>query len=154
MVLEAPLVKVGLGRAAMDAHWFRRSPGAPEDGAVELRELYGREFLFCAMPEVAGLGESVEPGGPRRLMVNKHHSLLYRAGRSLDFLRLPEGLELVHVIAADEGAPPLKLPEGWTRESVVLESDFVVHLPCPATVFFFPNGDSFQGPVERPRAED
>jgi len=150
MHFEPPLVKVGLGRAAMDAHGFRRSPEADEDGPMERRALHGRVFVFCAMPEGAGMASAAEPGGPQQLMVNKHHSLLYRAGRSLDFMRLPDGQELVHVIAAEEGAPPPKLPEGWQRESVALAQDLLVELPCPTTVYFFPNGDSYQGPARRP----
>ena len=106
MELEPPLVKVGIGRGAMDEHWFRRSPGAPQDGQLACREIDGREFVLCAMP----VGEASEaPAGPehsRRLLVNKHHSLLFRAGRRVDYLRLPGGLELIHVIAAAPGARP------------------------------------------------
>lgn len=148
MELEAPFTKIGAGRAAMDAHGFRRSPGAGADGPMARREFAGRAFAFCAMP-AEDRGQT-GPAGPRQLLVDKHHSLLFRAGRSVDFLRLPDRSELVHVIAAEEGAPPLKIPEGWTRETVLLDADYVVQLPCPTTVFFFPNGDSFQGPVTGP----
>lgn len=148
MSLEAPFIKVGLGRAAMDAHWFRRSPRATEDGPVEVRDFAGRAFAFCAMPE-KDLGPTGD-GGPRELFVDKHHSLLFRAGRAIDFLRLPDGDSLVHVIAARSGAEPLQLPERWVRETAELHDDLTVDLPCPTRVFFFPNGDSFQGPVAFP----
>lgn len=145
MVPAVPFVKIGIGRIAADAHGFRRSPGAGEDGPMERRVLGGREFLYCAKP-VEDLGQT-GPDGPRQLRVEKHHSLLFRAGRSVEYLRLPDGTRLVHVIAAEAGAAPAKLPDGWKRETVELQSDLTVHLPCPATVFFFANGDSFQGPV-------
>ena len=132
----------------MDEHWFRRSPGAAEDGPVALREFGGHEFLHCANPVGNPMAEPIEPGGPRLLMVDKHHSLVFRAARSLGFMRSDEGIDLVHLVRAAEGAPPLKVPAGWTLETVELESDYVVHLPNPATVYFFPNGDSYQGPVQ------
>ncbi len=30
-----------------------------------------------------------------------------------------------------------------------LSDDWVVRLPTPTTVFFFPNGDSYQGPLAK-----
>ena len=60
------------------------------------------------------------------------------------------GARFVHVIEGGEGKAPLAVPDGWTLESVALEEDWVLPLPNPTTVFFFRNGDSFQGPIEVP----
>ena len=148
--LEEGWAKVALGVAAMDTHWFRRSPGAEEDGPVVQRQCGGYEFFFCAKP--GGEAETpFGPDGPRRLAVEKHHSLLYRSGRSLDFLLDPAGQALVRVITAPPGSAALEVPEGFEARRLELRRDYRVDLPCPATVYFFPNGDSYQGPVSLPR---
>ena len=64
-------------------------------------------------------------------------------------LRLPDGRRFVHVVEGGPDKPPLALPDGWQLETVVLASDWIVRLPTPATVFFFPNRDSYQGPVTK-----
>jgi hypothetical protein len=139
--------KIGVGRGAMDAHCFRRSPGADEDGPVRLRQIDGREFFFCARPASAPELPAGE-GGPTLLTVDKHHTIVFEADRSVDWLTLPDGREFVHVVAAESGAPELVLPDGWKVAPRPIERELVIELPAPATVFFFPNGDSFQGPLE------
>ncbi|MCP3985244.1 MAG: hypothetical protein GY723_12715, partial [bacterium] len=37
--LEPDWLRVGIGRGAMDEHWFARSPGKEEDGPMELLEI-------------------------------------------------------------------------------------------------------------------
>ena len=65
LALEPPLMKAGYGSGNMDRMWFRRSPGADEDGPVRKRDIAGREFFFCARP----LGVMPQES-PRRLMVD------------------------------------------------------------------------------------
>jgi hypothetical protein len=143
LVVEPPYIKVGAGYAAMDEAYFARSPGADSDGPMELCELFGHTWGHCARPasspELAA-GED----GPRRLIVDKHHVVIYRAGRDLEFMTLPDGSEYVRVIA---GEAPLTLPDGWSLRTRTLDEPVTIRLPSPTTVFFFPNGDSFQGPV-------
>ena len=71
----------------------------------------------------------------------------FAAGREVPVLLRPDGERFVHVVEGGEGKPPLSLPEGWKLESVKLAEDWVLQLPTPTTVFFFPNGDSYQGPL-------
>ena len=68
----------------------------------------------------------------------------HRPGRELNYLVLPNGSEYVHVIT---GEAPLILPGGWLLGNERIDEERTIHLPAPATVFFFPNGDSYQGPV-------
>ena len=157
LTLPEPLVKLGLGRGAMDEHWFRCSPGAEAPGAVSERTVAGRRFIHCANPPAGG-GDRPVQGGPVRLFVDKHHSLCFHAGRTAQILRLPDGREYVQVIeASPEGggllqqgrasmAPPL--PDGWMLRGLLLDARTVVHLPSPTEAWFFANGASFQGPVE------
>lgn len=146
--LEPGLAKIGIGRGAMDEHGFRRSPGADADGPLRSREFGGELFIHCARPAEGPFLPAGE-GGPRQLLVDKHHTLVYHAGRSLDWLRLPDGTRYVHVVQAEADAPPLVLPDGWTLSSETLEQPLRIELPHPTTVFFFDNGDSYQGPIER-----
>jgi hypothetical protein len=151
--LEPPWVTLRFGPGvpigAMDEHWFDRSPGAEVDGPTDEQEIGGHRFAFCArpltQPELPG-----GPEGPRQLLIDKHHGLLFHAGRRIEILTLPDGRHFVHTIEGGAGKPPLALPEGWHLGFVELVRDWVVRLPAPTTVFLFPNGDSFQGPVETP----
>jgi hypothetical protein len=148
MVIDAPLIKIGIGCAAMDAHYFRRSPGAAHDGPVRLREISGRVFLFCAMPDAAGPTRPFGPEGPSQLIVNKFHTVHYGDERPLQWIRLPDGRDFVHVIEGGPDKAPLALPEGWIQRREHLNRPLTIHLPAPTTVFFFRNGDSYQGPVD------
>ena len=88
------------------------------------------------------------PKGPRQVTVHKHHTLIYLAGRVLDWMRLPDGSEYVHVIDGGPDKDALVLPAGWTTRTEALTRELAIDLPCPGTVFFFANGDSFQGPIK------
>jgi hypothetical protein len=147
--LEPGWLRVGVGRGAMDEHWFARSPGKGEDGPLELLEIGGRCFGLCARPASKPL-QPAGPGGPRMLLVDKHHVLRFLSGRQVPVLLDPDGHRFVHVIEGGEDKARLALPDGWRLERVSLVNDWVLELPHPTTVFFFPNGDSFQGPVATP----
>lgn len=154
--LPPRLVKVGIGSGVMDAHYFRRSPGAEADGPVAEREVDGRLFIHCANPPAGG-PETPVGNDPKLLRVDKHHSLIFEAGAELQLLQLPDGREFVQVIAAmpegggplqSEPAPELQLPPGWTTRTEKLNARTTIHLPSPTEAWFFANGASYQGPVE------
>ena len=143
LALGPGFLKVGWGAGTMDRSWFRRSPGADVDGPVRTRELAGRAFFACARAP-----EDVEPGPPRRMMIDKHHSLLFAGGRAVDVLTTAAGARYVQVVtgAADASAPDL--PDGWRIDTLDLESDWVVELPHPCETLWFEGMVSFQGPLE------
>ncbi len=144
--LEPGWLRIGIGRAAMDEHWFTRSPGRGEDGPMDLLEIAGRQFGLCARPASAP-NRPAGSDGPRMLLVDKHHVLRFVGGRRVPVLVDSAGDRFVHVIEGGEGKAPLAVPQGWKLERVSLKQDWVVALPNPTTVFFFPNGDSYQGPL-------
>jgi hypothetical protein len=149
--LEPSWLRIGVGSGAMDEHWFARSPGAREDGPMEQREIGGHRFGLCARPASAPT-QPEGPDGPRHVLVEKHHVIRFAAGREVSILRRPDGQRFVHVIEGGEAKPRLALPEGWQLEEMKLAEDWVLQLPTPTTVFFFSNGDSYQGPLaELPR---
>ena len=152
---ETRLLSVGSGCVAMDERWFDRSPGADEDGAMQERTIDGRRFGHCATP-VAGPFQPFGETGPNELSVDKHHALRFIAGRSVSVLRLPEGDDYVHVVdratflrgeRAASGANGLDVPQGCVLGTITLDEDWVLRLPNPTRVFFFANGDSYQGPI-------
>ncbi len=147
--IEPGWLRVGIGRAAMDEHWFARSPGKEEDGPMELLEIGERRFGLCARPASA-LSQSFNPDGPRRVLVDKYHVVRFLSGRQVPVLCDPDGARFVHVIEGGEGKASLAVPDGWKLECVELTEDWVLQLPSPTTVFFFANGDSYQGPLETP----
>ena len=140
--------KIGVGTGAMVLHFFRRSPDADRDGPVRTREIGGHACFHCARP-IGAPELPAGPSGPHKMQVDKHHTLIYRAGREIRWLHAPDGSDYVHVIDAGRGDAPLPLPEGFRLSREKLERDLVVALPHPTTAFFFPGGDSYQGPVER-----
>lgn len=148
-------VKTGVGASVADVAYFRRSPGADHDGPVETLDVGG-----VRLARVARAAGAPEPGlpGVRVFPVDKHHVLLYRAGRTLDIMDLGDGFDYVPLVARARGAitgaghpretPRTRvLPEGWSVRTVQLARDLVVELPNPTRVAFFASGDSFQGPV-------
>lgn len=152
--LELPdgLVKTGIGLSVADAAYFRRSPGAAEDGPLETREIDGLRFSLVARP-----GAPDAPGpGVFVLPVHKHHRLLYAAGKTIEVMDCGDGADYVPLVRdavmagrrADAPRKPRTLPEGWSVRRVTLERDLVVELPCPTRVTFFACGDSFQGPLD------
>jgi hypothetical protein len=160
--LELPpnVIKVGIGAGVMDAHYFRRSPGAVADGPVAGRDIEGQLFIHCANPPRGG-PETPVGDDPKLLRVDKYHSLIFEAGAEVDVIRLPDGRDFVQVIAATphgggllqaEAAPPsgleFGLPEGWVLRSEKFAARTTIHLPHPTQAWFFKNGASFQGPVD------
>lgn len=87
--LELPdgFVTSGLGRAVADVAHFRRPPGAGEPGPLEVMETDGLRFACLARPGApeAGIAEAIV------LPVDKHHSMFYAAGRTIEVLDLGDG---------------------------------------------------------------
>ncbi len=156
--LPEPLRPVGIGNGAMDEHWFDRSPGATQNGPMEERVIEGRRFGHCACPASAP-SKPFGEDGPTEMMVDKHHAIRFAAGRRVAVLETPEGEAFVRVIDGRgessiglDGDPrgTLVIPDGCRLREISLEDDWILRLPHPTRVFFFPNGDSFQGPIETP----
>lgn len=151
------IVPVGIGRGVMDAHYFRQSPGAKEPGPVRDRFIDGHRFIHCANPSAEGPQQPI-PQGPFRLMVDKHHSLVFEAGRDLLILKTQTGANLVQVISpSPEGGGLLqtepvsteafRLPAGWHLRTAHVTERTVIDLPNPTEAWFFADGSSFQGSV-------
>ena len=143
---EAPYLKSGAAHAAMDAAWFLRSPGAACEGELESRSIGGLEFVRVARP----LGfKGLAPGAsPTRVEVDKHHVLRFAAGRALMFAKIGDNWFVQQTVRSDgEAFAP---PADWMMRLVLLNRDWEVRLPAPATVWFFRNLDSFAGPVAFP----
>jgi hypothetical protein len=160
LALPSSLLEVGIGAGVMDAHYFRRSPGADVDGPLAKRDIEGHLFVHCANPPKGG-PETPVGDDPRLLRVDKHHSLIFEAGTEVDVIRLPDGRDYVQVIAAapqggsllqPKSDPPSRLerplPEGWVLRTEKLTVRTTIHLPNPTQAWFFENGASFQGPVD------
>jgi len=141
--LEAPLLKLGYGSGNMDRMWFRRSPDAGVDGPVRTREIGGRRFFYCAKAP-----NSMGQGDPRRLMVDKHQTLVYEAGREVRILTTAQGDHFVLVIEGIPSAPTPRLPEGWSLRDIQIGEDWIVDLPAPTETWWFEGMVSYQGPIE------
>ena len=155
--LPAPFQPVGVGTPAMDENWFDRSPGAAENGPMDCRSIAGRRWGYCASP-ASGPSKPFGDEGPTEMQVDKHHALRFAAGRRVPVLKSPEGETFVHVIAGRgfsdvivdprAKAASFVVPTGWRIGEVEIAEDWVLRLPNPTRVFFFPTRDSFQGPID------
>lgn len=65
--------------------------------------------------------------------VDKHQSMWFAAGRTIDILDI------------------LDMGDSWSIREVTLPADLLVELPNPARVCFFQDGSSFQGPLDLER---
>ena len=157
LALPEGIVPVGIGSGVMDAHYFRQSPGAEAPGPVRDRFINGRRFIHCANPPAAGAERPI-PDGPARLIVDKHHTLIFEAGSELTIIRTETGADLIQVISASPegggllqenavGADDFALPSRWQLRTETITERTVIDLPNPTEAWFFPNGSSFQGPI-------
>ncbi|HUR40535.1 MAG TPA: hypothetical protein VM240_05140 [Verrucomicrobiae bacterium] len=145
---EPPFFKSGVGRGAMDSAWFLRSPGGAIDGALDTRVIGGREFVRVARPlDFRGLAKG---NAPTRLSIDKHHVLGFLHGSEVRVARLPDGKHYVQQTVAAPGAGAVPLPADWEVSVLRPSQDWIVHVPTPATVYFFRNLDSYIGPVRLP----
>jgi hypothetical protein len=145
--VDLPLLRIAQWTGAMDRSTYHRSPGADADGPLETRDFDGILFVRTARPDFPAPDPA--PGYPHRVEVAKHQTIEFDAGREVLVLTLPHGETFLHVIeppADDERER--SLPPGWTVEARRLNEPLVVRLPEVTTVFFWPNGESFQGPVQ------
>jgi hypothetical protein len=141
---EPPYVKSGLGRSAMDFAWFRRSPGADADGALERRVIGGLEWVRVARPrDFRGIQQG---DAPTRLTIEKHHVIGFDAGTRVRLVRVPDGGWYVQQTAAIDGSI-VPEPADWSLFHVDLDRRWVCDLGCPVSVYFFRNLRSFQGPL-------
>ena len=149
----------GIGRSVADLAYFSRSPGATADGPVDTVVVDGLRFSMVARPGLPEPAPEGSGGGLVVLPVEKHHRVVYSAGRTIEIMNFGDGFDYVPLtsqarrVESDpaRAARPFKprvLPTGWSVRSVRLESDLIVDLPCPTrAAFFFGCGDSFQGPL-------
>jgi hypothetical protein len=139
-------VTSGLGRAVADVAYFRRPPGADDPGPLEAMEVDGLPFAHVARagaPEADIVGAMVLP-------VEKHHSMLYAAGRTIEVLDFGDGSIAFPAFAParrSDTADDRPLPETWALRSVTLDADLVIEVPCPARVAILGDGSGFHGPL-------
>ncbi|MFQ3322835.1 MAG: hypothetical protein ACI90U_000647 [Pseudomonadales bacterium] len=149
-------IKSGAGRSSHDAAFFRRPPMAKMEGPLDTIEVDGRTFSHVAIPGQVDPNFDYATDGLLAVEVNKHHSVMFSKGRSLEILSRGDGMDYVpqtsEVVAGLPGMPVSGsavrvLPKGWTVREVTLKEDLFVDIPFPAKVCFFTSGYSFHGPL-------
>jgi hypothetical protein len=135
-----PLVKSGCAAGSFDAAHFLRSPGAEQDGPLEICEVDGRTFVRVARA-LAFSGK-----GPMLVKVQKHHVMTFAKGREVTIARVPDGGLYVQQTESVPGKT-FEAPADWQLHRATLSEDWTVLVPPPVSVFFFPSLASFQGPL-------
>lgn len=140
--LPAGVAPALLGRAIADVAYFNRSPGATVDGPLQACEIDGLRFSF-----VARQAGQRRVGGATIMSIDKHHTMLYAAGRTIEVLDFGDGTFAAPAWSRpdreiDEPAVP-----GWTRREVELTHDLIVVIPNPADVVILRDGFGFHGPL-------
>lgn len=131
-----------VGEAIADAAYFSRSPDAEIDGPLDTMEIDGLRFSFVARP--AGQ-HRVE--GATVLSVDKHHTMLYAAGRTIEVLDFGDGLFAPPAWSGLDREPSELANQGWVRRKVELTKDLIAVIPSPADVVSFDDGSGFHGPI-------
>ena len=148
-------VKSGHAIGTMDLAYFRRSPDAPNDGPIQSMQVEGHLFMYVARPEkIEKAPDGGHYQGLKIIQVNKHHNLLFKAGRTVEVISCPDAMDYISVIASgfigfteSQQENKRHLPKNWTSREITLETDLLVKLPCHTRALFFNNGESFQGPI-------
>jgi hypothetical protein len=131
-----------LGEGIADVAYFSRSPDADIDGPLDTMEVDGLRFSFVARP--AGQ-RRVE--GATVLSVDKHHTLLYAAGRTIEVLDFGDGMFAPPAWSGPERERSEPATPGWARREVELMNDLIAVIPSPADVVIFDDGSGFHGPL-------
>lgn len=135
----------GPGEAVADLAYFSRSPGVAVDGPLDTVEIDGLRFSFVGRTVANERVDSVT-----LLSVDKHHTMLYKAGRVIDVLDFGDG-----TVATPAWNPPRPaadrgdrgLPNGWAIRTAELTGDLIAVVPNPATVAVLADGSGFHGPL-------
>ena len=135
------------GATRADMAFFARSPGASHDGPLESLELGGRRFAYVARPM------AIEPmaSGAVEMTIDKHHAMLYRAGRTIDVLDFGDGSVATPAWGSPDPSVELTtsmLADGWTLRRVELADDLLVVIPNPSQVIVLDGAFGFHGPVD------
>lgn len=141
-----------VGAACADMAFFARSPGASDDGPVELRELCGRRFSYVARP----MGIDTLASGAVDMTIDKHHAVLYRSGRTIDLLDFGDGTSAVPAWGSIDASVELAggmLADEWTLRRIELTSDLLITIPTPASVVVLDHAFGFHGPVDTTRVD-
>lgn len=136
------------GLAVADMAFFARSPGADHDGPVETVELGGRRFAHVARP----VGFDTLASGAVEMTIDKHHAMLYRAGRTLDVLDFGDGTVATPAWGSTDPSAEVTadmLDDSWTLRRVRLTDDLLTTIPNPARVIVLDRAFGFHGPVDR-----
>ncbi len=136
------------GETRADVAFFARSPGAGHDGPVETVELGGRHFSYVARP----IGFDTLASGAVEMTIDKHHALLYRAGRTLDVVDFGDGTVATPAWGSTDPAATLThamLDASWRLRRIRLVDDLLTPIPNPARVIVLDQAFGFHGPVDK-----
>ena len=88
------------------------------------------------------------------MSIDKHHTMLYAAGRVIDVLDFGDGSFATPAWASpkqeDAHAPEQRgsdLPNGWALRTAELTDDLAASIPNPAKVAILADGSGFHGPL-------
>ncbi len=141
-----------VGAARADMAFFARSPGASHDGPIETAEIGGRRFSYVARP----IGIDTLASGAVEMTIDKHHSMLYRAGRTIDLLDFGDGTVATPAWGSTDPSAVLsdavltdgRLETSWTLRRVHLIDDLLATIPNPARVIVLDGAFGFHGPTD------
>lgn len=140
-----------VGGVVADAAYFSRSPEATGDGPLQTMAIDGVRFSFVARPN----GHLPVAAGTAVITVDKHHTMLYLAGRMIEILDFGDGTIATPAWSSPLPHPPERnLPPEWSIRSVELRDDLVAVIPNPATVALLNDGSGFHGPLPKGILDD
>lgn len=145
----SPLIKTGIGKAAMDMAAFRHDPAGP-GRSVQVKAIDGFQCLHVATP--ASMPDYIDDGLPALATVTKAHTLGFEAGRTIKIMTVGDE-HFVEVIGDALFDERIKPAPGGKFFKIELNAPWVVELPFPATTYFWRTKTgprSFQGPVQLP----
>lgn len=137
-----------VGATRADLAFFARSPGAELDSPVENVELGGLRFSYVARP----VRVDTLASGAVEMTIDKHHAMLYRAGRTIDILDFGDGTVATPAWGSTDPSAALTddmLDASWRLRRARLAEDLLTTIPNPARVIVLDRAFGFHGPVDK-----
>lgn len=131
-----------------DSGYFSRSPFEPADDMYVEEEHFGYDWLYNA--HVVDLSADVpdDDGLFTATMVEKHHTVIFNAGKTISVLTSPMGEQYIRISRDAERTQEIPtIPSAWQLSEYVTQTTRTFVLPNPTLNIRADNEDSWQGPV-------
>ena len=131
-----------------DSGYFSRSPFETEDGVFVEEEHFNHLWLYNAHVTDLSVDLPDDAGLLSGRMIEKHHTVIFKAGRTLSILTSPGGDQYVRISRDAHRTQEFpSIPDAWELREELIDEQRTFVLPNPTLNIRADNQDSWQGPI-------